>query len=107
MVKASFISTGKYIILIIENGKEKGQEVALEIFYKNKKSKEYKYAYLDLKIPAFKVCVKEKNQGEITILYSSRELKLNEKLFERKMIEHRSEALGFLIREEERKSNLA
>ncbi|KIV62509.1 hypothetical protein SZ39_5615 [Bacillus mycoides] len=95
------------IILIIENGKEKGQEVALEIFYKNKKSKEYKYAYQDLKIPAFEVCVKEKNQGEITILYSSREWKLDEKLFELKMIEHRSEALDSLIRAEERKSNLA
>ncbi|EJS68605.1 competence protein CoiA family protein [Bacillus cereus] len=95
------------VILIIENGKEKGQEVALEIFYKNKKSKEYTYAYLDLKIPAFEVCVKEKKQGEITILYSSKKLQLNEKLFERKMIEHRSEALDFLIRAEERKSNLA
>ncbi|MED3486122.1 competence protein CoiA family protein [Bacillus toyonensis] len=95
------------IILIIENGKEKGQEVALEIFYKNKKSKEYQYAYQDLKIPAFEVCVKEKKQGEITILYSSKELKLKEKLFDCKMIEHRSEALDSLIRAEERKSNLA
>ena len=66
------------VLLTLENGKQ----IALEIWFTNKKAYKYKWAFAEVGVPAYEIRVKGANEedNEISILYSPDEYSLRESI---------------------------
>lgn len=96
MEKEFALYNGKKIRPDILYTLENGEQIALEIWFTNKKTKEYEFAYAELGIEAYEVQVSNKGHHEITYLYSKGKQKLIEETWDKKVKEDFLQASPFL-----------